>query len=38
MDAEAMRQLMMGLEWVFLIRGDAGWVVFDYWLDRIVLD
>ena len=50
MDAEAVRQLRMGLGWVFLIRGDAGWVVglssgsccIDwivlYQLDRIVSD
>ena len=27
----------MGLGWVFLIRGDAGWIVLDYRLDHIVL-
>ena len=26
----------MGLGWVFLIRGDPGWVVLAYWLDHIV--
>ena len=25
----------MGLGWVFLIRGDAGWIVSDYRIDRI---
>ena len=38
MDAEAVRQLRMGLGWVFLIRGDAVWIVLAYRLDRIVLD
>ena len=36
MDAEAVRQLRMGIGWVFLIRGDAVWIVLAYWLDRIV--
>ena len=36
LDAEAVRQMRMGLGWVFLIRGDAGWIVLAYWLDRIV--
>ena len=36
MDAEAVRQLRMGLGWVFLIRGDTGWIVLAYRLDRIV--
>ena len=36
MDAEAVRQLRMGLGWVFLIRGDAGWIVLAYRMDRIV--
>ena len=36
MDAEAVRQLRMVLGWVFLIRGDAVWIVLAYWLDRIV--
>ena len=26
----------MGLGWVPLIRGDAGWIVLSYWLDHIV--
>ena len=26
----------MGLGWVFMIRGDAVWIVLAYWLDRIV--
>ena len=36
MDAEAVRKLRMGLGWVFLIRGDAGWIVLAYRLDCIV--
>ena len=36
MDTEAVRQLGMGPGWVFLIRGDSGWIVLAYWLDRIV--
>ena len=36
MDDEAVRQLRMGIGWVFHIRGDAGWIVLDYWLDHIV--
>ena len=36
MDAEEVRQLRMGLGWVILIRGDAGWIVLDYRLDCIV--
>ena len=35
MDAEAVRQLRMGFGWVFLIRGDAGWVVLAYRMDCI---
>ena len=31
-----LRQLRMGLRWLFLIRGDAGWIVSSYWLDHIV--
>ena len=38
MDAEAVRQPRMGLGWVLLIRGDDGWIVLAYRLDRIVLD
>ena len=38
MDTEAVKQLRMGLGWVFLIRGDAGWIVLDYRLDHIVSD
>ena len=37
MDAEAVRLLRMGLGWVFLNRGDAGWIVLAYWMDGIVL-
>ena len=37
MDAEAVMQLRMGLGWVFLIRGDAVWIVLSYWLDCIIL-
>ena len=37
MDAEAVRQMRMGLGWVFMIRGDAIWIVLDYWLDHNVL-
>ena len=33
MDAEAVRQLRMGFGWVFLIRGDSGWIVLAYQLD-----
>ena len=36
MVAEAVRQLKMGLGWVFLIRGDYGWIALAYWLDHIV--
>ena len=36
LDAEAVRQLRMDLGWVFLIRGDAVWIVFAYQLDHIV--
>ena len=36
MDVKAVRQLMMSLGWVFLIRGDAGWIVLAYLLDHIV--
>ena len=38
MDAEAVMQLRMGLGWVFLIRGDAVWIVLAYRLDSIVSD
>ena len=38
MDAEAVRQLRMGLGWIFLIRGDTVWIVLAYRLDRIVSD
>ena len=42
MDDEAVRQLRMGIGWVFLIRGDAGsyriigWIVSYRRMDRIV--
>ena len=37
MDAEAVRKLSMGIGWVFLVRGDDGWIVLAYRLDHIVL-
>ena len=37
MNAEVVRQLRIGLGWVFLIRGDASWIILAYWLDRILL-
>ena len=43
MDAEVVRQLRMGLEWVFLVREDIGsyrsivWIVLYCCLNRIVL-
>ena len=36
MDAETVRQLRICLGWVFLVRGDVGWIVLDYRLDCIV--
>ena len=42
LDAEAVRQLRMGLEWLFLIRGYTGsyhiigWIVLYCRLDRII--
>ena len=43
MDAKAVRQLRMGIEWAFLIRGDIGsyciisWILSYCRMDRIVL-
>ena len=44
MDAEAVRQLRMCLEWVFVVRGDTGsyriisWIVSYFRLDCIISD
>ena len=36
MDAEAVRQLMMGIEWVILVRGDTESYRIIGWMDCIV--
>ena len=33
-----MRQMRIGLGWVFMIRGDDCWIVLAYWLDSIISD
>ena len=37
MDAKAVRQLRIGIGWILMVRGDAGWIVLAYWLDHILL-